>query len=151
MKYHNLPPESRRSIPGRYRYSTDINEAIQGVIGSSTVVARFHIAKNGSTSLVHRQGYGITSVPVRYTIEATGEPQIHSRALPVLYRCSTDVNEAIPEYCRCSSVARSGSASAENFKHVQTFLPSPAVANFVADVLPMSCRCAADVLPFLSM
>ena len=68
----------------------------------------------------------------------------------MLYRCSTDVNEAIPEYFRCSSVARSGSASAENFKHVQKFLPSPAVANFVADVLPMCCRCATvltDVIP----
>ena len=111
---------------------------------------RYHIAKNGSTSLVHRQDYGITSVPVRYTIEATGEPPIHYGALPVLYLSSTDINEAIPEYCRCSSVARSGSASAEIFKHVQKFLPSPAVANFVADVLTMSCRCTTvltDVIP----
>ena len=123
----------------RYRCSTDINKDT-GVIGSSTVVVRYHITKNGSTSLVHRLDYGITSVPVRYTIEATGEPPIHSGALPVLYRCSTDINEAIPEYCRCSSFARSGSASAENFKHIFRRLP-------LLILSPMFCRCPADVLP----
>ena len=84
----------------------------------------------------------------RYTILRPPESR---RSIPERYRCSTDINEAIPEYCRCSSVARSGSALAENFKHVQKCLSSPAVANFVADVLPMSYRCPADVLPFLPM
>ena len=94
------------------------------------VVVRYHIAKNGSTSLVHRQDYGITSVPVRYTLR----PPESRRSITGRYRCSTDINEAIPEYCRCSPVARSGSASADNFKHVQKFIPSLAVA----DVLTMS-------------
>ena len=105
------------------------------------VVVRHHIAKNGSTSLVHRQDYGIISVSVQYTIEAA-DPSIMER-----YRCSTDINKAIPEYCHCSSVARSGSASAETFKHVQKLycrLP-------LLILLPMFCRCPADVLPFLPM
>ena len=37
-------------------------------IGTSMVAQRYHIAKNGSTSLEHRRDYGITSVPVRYTL-----------------------------------------------------------------------------------
>ena len=77
-------------------------------------------------------------------------PESH-RSITGRYRGSTDINEAIPEYCRCSSVARSGIASAEIFKHVQKFLPSPAVANFVADVLPMcyrSYRCDTVARPW---
>jgi hypothetical protein len=56
------------------------------------------------------------------------------RSITGRYRCSTDINEAIPLCCMLKQFYRRSS-----------------VAKFFADVLTMSWRCTDDVLPFLAM
>ena len=90
--------------------------------------------------VVHRYYIGRTTVSHRYQYGTLLRPPESRQSIAGHYQCSTDINKAIPEYCHCSSIARSSSASAEIFKHVQKFLPSPAIANFVDDVLPMYYR-----------
>jgi hypothetical protein len=77
-----------------------------------TVELRYHFGgASVNTSAVLRYHIGTSTVH----IEATGELPIHYGR----YRSSTAINEAIPEYCRCSPIARSGSATADMFKHVK--------------------------------
>ena len=94
-------------------------------IGISTAAQRYHIA-NGCTSLVHRQDYGITSVPVRYTLRPQ---QTESRrsitgstgALPTLtksYRSTAAVVPLLaPAAASATKLARH--ATVEIFEHVE--------------------------------